>query len=285
MTDLKPELPYQLGRILRHCLEKDPGRRFQSALDVRNELGDLRKEIESGERIAARNPVLGQGTWKWVGLAGGISLLLLLVLAFLARQPTDKPVPQVERHEYPDRKMIGVFPFENLGRPEDEYFAAGMAEEITSRLAAVQHLGVISRTSAVQYDRAGKNTRQIALRCSRQALESLQSQVEGHSQDPSLRAGLGLAYACLGDPDQAVLEARLAADLMPISRDAVAGPYFLMVLAYVYLLVGEPEAALEQLDQILSVPGLYTVARLRIDPYLAPLKEHPRFRQLMDRHR
>src|SRR2546427_8311334 len=47
--------------------------------------------------------------------------------------------------------MLAVLPFENLGRPEDEYFADGMTEEVTARLAGLHGLGVIGRTSAVQY--------------------------------------------------------------------------------------------------------------------------------------
>jgi TolB-like protein/tetratricopeptide (TPR) repeat protein len=60
-----------------------------------------------------------------------------------------------------DRKMTVVLPFANLGPAEDAYFAAGVSEEITSRLAAVSGLGVISRTTANEYDRAGKTIRQI----------------------------------------------------------------------------------------------------------------------------
>jgi serine/threonine protein kinase/TolB-like protein/tetratricopeptide (TPR) repeat protein len=48
-TELNRALPRHLGRIIRHCLEKDPERRYQSALDVRNELQSLREEIRSGE--------------------------------------------------------------------------------------------------------------------------------------------------------------------------------------------------------------------------------------------
>jgi TolB-like protein len=58
-------------------------------------------------------------------------------------------------------KKIVVLPFENLGAPEDAYFASGMAEEITSRLANVQGLGVISRTSAMEYTRRGKTVKEI----------------------------------------------------------------------------------------------------------------------------
>ena len=58
-------------------------------------------------------------------------------------------------------KPLVVLPFENLGRPEDEYFADGITEEITSRLAAVPGLRVISRTSAMQYKATRKSVRQI----------------------------------------------------------------------------------------------------------------------------
>jgi serine/threonine protein kinase/TolB-like protein len=49
VTEINRSLPRHLGRIIRHCLEKDPDRRYQSALDVRNELESLREEIRSGE--------------------------------------------------------------------------------------------------------------------------------------------------------------------------------------------------------------------------------------------
>jgi TolB-like protein/tetratricopeptide (TPR) repeat protein/tRNA A-37 threonylcarbamoyl transferase component Bud32 len=58
-------------------------------------------------------------------------------------------------------KPLAVLPFENLGRPEDEYFADGITEEITSRLAAVPGLRVISRTSAMQYKATRKSVHQI----------------------------------------------------------------------------------------------------------------------------
>jgi len=44
VAELRPDLPEDLSRIVRRCLEKDPLHRFQTALDVRNELIDLRKQ-------------------------------------------------------------------------------------------------------------------------------------------------------------------------------------------------------------------------------------------------
>lgn len=50
-----------------------------------------------------------------------------------------------------ERQTLVVLPFENLGKPIDEYFADGITEEITARLAGIRGLGVIARTTAVRY--------------------------------------------------------------------------------------------------------------------------------------
>src|SRR5687768_2038441 len=51
----------------------------------------------------------------------------------------------------PAQPVIAVLPFKNLGDSADQYFADGLTEEITSRLAGLSGLRVISRTSADQY--------------------------------------------------------------------------------------------------------------------------------------
>ena len=61
-TELKPELPIQLARVLRRCLEKEPERRYQAILDLRNELEDLKRDLESGLELptAAARPVTAE---------------------------------------------------------------------------------------------------------------------------------------------------------------------------------------------------------------------------------
>ncbi|HLG93820.1 MAG TPA: serine/threonine-protein kinase, partial [candidate division Zixibacteria bacterium] len=61
----------------------------------------------------------------------------------------------------PKRKTLAVLPFENLGAAEDEYFADGITDEITTKLAKISALGVISRTSAIKYKKTEKTLRQI----------------------------------------------------------------------------------------------------------------------------
>ncbi|HUP21423.1 MAG TPA: protein kinase [Thermoanaerobaculia bacterium] len=48
VSEVRRDLPIQLARVLRRCLEKQPCRRFQAMLDLRNELEDLERDLESG---------------------------------------------------------------------------------------------------------------------------------------------------------------------------------------------------------------------------------------------
>ena len=68
---------------------------------------------------------------------------------------------------------------------------------------------------------------------------------------------------------------------MPISKDAVQGPYFQHQLARIYILTGEPEKALDQLEPLLKMPYYLTPAWLKIDPNFDPLRGNPRFEKLV----
>jgi TolB-like protein/DNA-binding winged helix-turn-helix (wHTH) protein/Flp pilus assembly protein TadD len=85
-------------------------------------------------------------------LGAGVFATALTMLALVLTRQIDSGARE--------RMMIVVLPFENLGSPEDEYFADGMTDEITSRLSRVGGLGVISRYSAAQY-RSTQATAQI----------------------------------------------------------------------------------------------------------------------------
>ena len=69
--------------------------------------------------------------------------------------------------------------------------------------------------------------------------------------------------------------------LLPISRDAFLGPYLQHQLARIYLLVGEPEKALDQLEPLLKIPYYLSPDWLRSDPTFDPLRGNPRFERLL----
>ena len=91
----------------------------------------------------------------------------------------------------------------------------------------------------------------------------------------------GLALAYLGRKAEAIQEGKRGVALWPISRDANIGPYQQHQLVRIYLLLGEPEKALDQLEPLLRIPSFLSPGRLRIDPSFVPLRGNPRFERLV----
>ena len=91
----------------------------------------------------------------------------------------------------------------------------------------------------------------------------------------------GLALAYLGRKAEAIAEGERGIALLPVSRDAYTGAYNQHQLSRIYLLVGEPEKALDQLEPLLKIPYYLSPGWLKIDPTFAPLKGNPRFERLI----
>jgi serine/threonine-protein kinase len=92
----------------------------------------------------------------------------------------------------------------------------------------------------------------------------------------------GLALAYLGRKAEAIAAGEKGVALQPISSDAFNGPYFQHLLARIYLLVGEPEKALDRLEPLLTIPYYLSPGWLRIDPTFDALRGNPRFKKLVD---
>jgi eukaryotic-like serine/threonine-protein kinase len=101
--------------------------------------------------------------------------------------------------------------------------------------------------------------------------------------DPQLHALLGTALAYLGRRTEAVREGERGLSMSPISKDAFGGAYVQHQLARIYIMVGEPEKALDQLEPLLKVPYFLSPGWLRVDPTFDPLRSNPRFKKLADR--
>jgi hypothetical protein len=69
---------------------------------------------------------------------------------------------------------------------------------------------------------------------------------------------------------------------MPFSSDALSGTYFQHQLVRAYILVGEPEKALDVLEPLLKIPYYLSPGWLKIDPTFDPLRSNPRFRKLVE---
>ncbi len=141
-----------IQRIIAKLLEKNPKFRYQSAAGV---LSDLEKLADTPPVTRAK-PV---DWWNRYVVVGAVIILVIITVLWLLGELkifNDTTQPDTKK------KMMVVLPFENLGDPDDEYFADGITDEITSKLGIVKGLGVISRTSAMQYKHTDKGLPQIA---------------------------------------------------------------------------------------------------------------------------
>ena len=97
------------------------------------------------------------------------------------------------------------------------------------------------------------------------------------------RLTLGRAYTALGRAQDAVQQAEAALESMPFTRDAVAAIGVHHQAAEIFARVGEPDRAVEVLQQLLDHNSGTTPQELAADPALAPLRDHPGFRALIER--
>ena len=165
VTDIDHRLPRHLGRVINRCLAKEPDRRYQSALDVRNELEGLRAEIGSGEIEGGRRRPARRAVNTKLVLGGMFAALaVIVVVGVIALMPVVRNGggPGVPRSSTGDLRSIAVLPFANLsGDPDNEYFSDGLAEELLNLLAKVPGLHVAARTSSFHFKGQTGNIKEI----------------------------------------------------------------------------------------------------------------------------
>ena len=154
---LNPKIDSDLSTICLKCLEKDPTRRYSSALDLAQDLERWLKH----EPIKARHTGVFARGRKWVQRNPTSALLAASLVALVAAAGWIVWKSEFIRH--PVANGIAVLPFENFSPdPDNAYFADGIQDEILTRLAKIADLKVISRTSTQQYQSKPRNLAQIA---------------------------------------------------------------------------------------------------------------------------
>jgi Tol biopolymer transport system component len=97
ISEVRAGIPRELSRIVRLCLTKDPSHRIQSALDIRNELQELKREIDSGELADARvTPARSAGRRRAIAAALGVAVVLAGAIAWMSRRAPERRVMQLQ---------------------------------------------------------------------------------------------------------------------------------------------------------------------------------------------
>ncbi|HQR44942.1 MAG TPA: protein kinase [Thermoanaerobaculia bacterium] len=113
-----------------------------------------------------------------------------------------------------------------------------------------------------------------------EARRAYEEQLRATPEDAQQHALLGVALAYLGRKSDAVKEGERGVALLPISKNAYAGPYMQHQLVRIHLLTGEPEKALDRLEPLLRIPYYLSPGWLRADPTFGALRGNPRFEKL-----
>jgi serine/threonine protein kinase/tetratricopeptide (TPR) repeat protein len=144
-----------LSTICLKCLEKDPKRRYSSALALAE---DLERWLKHEPILARRTGPFARGK-KWVRRNPTSALLVASLVALAAA--AGWIISKSEWIQKPLTTGIAVLPFENLSDDKEHaFFADGVQDDILTKLAKIADLKVISRTSVMQY-RGKQDVRQI----------------------------------------------------------------------------------------------------------------------------
>ena len=154
---LNSKVDRDLSVICMKCLEKDPERRYASALALAEDLERwLRHEpilarrtglLLRGKKWLQRNPAVAVAVASLAGLAATMGVVIW-------KSTLTRPLPTTG---------IAVLPFENLSEEKaNAYFADGIQDEILTRLSKIGDLKVISRSSTQHYRSVPKNLPEIA---------------------------------------------------------------------------------------------------------------------------
>jgi serine/threonine-protein kinase len=137
-----PRCPERLSSLVASLLEKDPGRRPQTALDVRENLRAITAFLST-----ERHPAPAARPWRLQAL-GTAAVVVVATMVALWRpwQPRASGVTPSAVGRSP--RSIAVLPSRNISNDSaTDYFADGMADELISALGRLRHLRVASRTS------------------------------------------------------------------------------------------------------------------------------------------
>jgi TolB-like protein/Flp pilus assembly protein TadD len=133
VTEARPDLPSDLARIVRRCLEKDPRHRVQTARDVSNEFRDLARQSSSQKTAQATTSTTRTGGAKDSGSARA-----------------------------DEGFWVAVLPFKCAGASSElKALADGLSEEVATGLSRFSYLRVIARGSTAKYSGESGDVRAI----------------------------------------------------------------------------------------------------------------------------
>jgi TolB-like protein/Flp pilus assembly protein TadD len=157
-------------------------------------------------------------------------------------------------------------------------------------LTIVDSLGPESRVASIDYPKAFlRAVAHDSLGDVKQALDEyaaalpvLQAEVEKRPDNASVHVLLARTYAALGRKQDALNAIDKAQDIFPLTMDRYSGLSMVVARAMVEARLGDIDAAIGHIRELLASPSDLSPALLRVNPTWAPLRNDPRFRKLAE---
>ena len=159
LTRYKANVPDGLQRIVVKVLEKDRGERYQHIDDLLADLRRERKSLDYVKTVITTQPAepLKVVKKKTVSLLVGVLAVLILIIVYFAFLKQKGPATVT------GKPSIAVLYLQNLSEnKEDEYFAAGMTEDIITQLSKIGGLLVASRSDIEQFKNKQIDLKEVA---------------------------------------------------------------------------------------------------------------------------
>src|SRR5437879_6332021 len=148
---MRPGVPPAVVQAIARALAKTPADRFATVAEVV-------RALHGSPDVAAKRP-RPRGASRVTWARGAIDALVIVGTVVYALGGRHKGTVGAE--PIGKRKMLAVLPLENLGAPEDEYFADGLSEAINTQLGGIHGLGVIARQSTIGFRMTTKSPQLI----------------------------------------------------------------------------------------------------------------------------
>jgi serine/threonine protein kinase len=146
--EINPGISIELSQVVLKCLEKEPGKRYQTAAEVQEALDGLRKQTP--EKSPPPAPPLGL---KWMKIAG-----LTVLLVFFGYEAYRRLIPVSP----PSASKIAVLRASDTSpSPDGSGFDRELQDAVSLKLSGISDLSVVPSLTVNSVDTGGKNSREI----------------------------------------------------------------------------------------------------------------------------
>ena len=157
VSDVRDAIPIPVARLIQRTLAKQPGDRYQSASDLRQDLAAIRRDMDTGEALSSG---LYSGThmapglsapkpWlRWGGYAAGVIAIVALTVVLLpmfTRSPAGSAGAPPLLATDDVRPSVAVFYFDNISNDDElQWLRTGLTDMLVTDLSQTAEVRVLA---------------------------------------------------------------------------------------------------------------------------------------------